>query len=136
MKQLLDLLPPEIQLANLALAGRVSSRPLTQKGFIIMNNTLLRLPTFRHTGLETCLSCDRSDGKRVEYVLVHPLNISGEGAQGPYLHLSTRKIHKHAANGFNQEIALSMEEARRLRDFLNRPEMAEWLEEEDTEQGE
>jgi hypothetical protein len=99
-----------------------------------MKSTLLRLPTFRHTSFETCLSCDRSDGKRIEYVLVHPLNISGEGAQEPYLHLSTRKIHKHAANGFNQEIALSMEEARRLRDFLNRPEMAEWLEE--AEQGE
>lgn len=85
---------------------------------------------YRQNSFEHSLSYDRHDGKRVEMALTHLPNISGDFTRAPMLHLVARKIRKNPHNGFNESISLSMEEARLLKDFLNRPEVTAWLEEE------
>lgn len=91
--------------------------------------TLIRPATFRNTGLETCFSYDRTDGKHVEFVIVHLPDAAGDGPQEPFLHLSTRKISKNPNCALNEQLVLSPAEGRMLRDFLNRPEVEAWLEE-------
>ncbi|SRR5579885_1620006 len=88
------------------------------------------LPVFRNTSAETCLSYDRQDGKRVEFVLCHLPKIDDRPCT-PFLNLSTRKIARNPNCQPNEQLVLSLKEARLLRDFLNRPEVASWLEEED-----
>lgn len=91
------------------------------------------LPIFRNNSFETCLTYDRANGtQRVEFVVVHICNVSGDfSAPEPYLALALRKLRHNPNNSFNALLNLSMEEARLLRDFLNREEVATWLEEEE-----
>jgi len=98
--------------------------------FIQRASAIISQIVFRNTSFETVLSYDRKDGKRVEFVLVHLPNISGEGPQEPFLALSSRSIRRNPNCVPNSLLNLSMEEARLLRDYLNRPETTLWLEEE------
>lgn len=92
---------------------------------IIANSIRWRISSFEHS-----LSYDRKDGKRVEMALSHYADISGEGRRAPLLQLASRKIVRNPNCTPNEYIGLSMEEARLLRDFLNRPEIVAYLEEE------
>lgn len=94
------------------------------------NSIIITSPTYRENSFEHSLCYDRQDGKRVEMTLTHLPNISGDDERAPMLHLVTRKIRKNPQNSLNEFIGLSMEETRLLKDFLNRPEVTAWLEEE------
>lgn len=85
---------------------------------------------YHQASFEDALIYDRRDGKRVEMALTHIPNVSGDAVRGPILQLATRKIRK-GNNTPNEYIGLSMEEARLLRDFLSRPEVSAWLDEEE-----
>lgn len=92
---------------------------------ILANSIRYRTSSFEHS-----LTYDRRDGKRVEIALSHHADISGEGRRAPLLQLASRKIARNPTCALNEYIAFPMEEARLLRDFLNRPEIAAYLEEE------
>lgn len=76
---------------------------------------------FRNSSFETCLFYDRRDGKRVDFVVVHVMQ-----DRDMMLHLTAMKP---TSNNPSEHITLSMEEARLLRDFLNRPEVGAWIDE-------
>lgn len=84
---------------------------------------------WRESSFEHALTYDRKDGKRVEIALSHAVDISGEGHRGPLLQLASRKLTRNPNCTPNEYIGFSMEETRLLRDFLNRPEIVEWIEE-------
>lgn len=93
-------------------------------------SVLTSLPVFRNSSFETYLSYDRNQGReRVEFVIVHPFHAAGDNFQPPFLALTSRNIKRNPNDTPGALLNLSMEEARLLRDYLNRPEVLAWLEE-------
>lgn len=93
-------------------------------------DTVLTGPAhFRQNSFEHCLSYDRIDGKRVEMVITHVPNVSGDGEKPALLQIATRKLQRNPTLALNEHVALSMEEARLLKDLLNRPEISAYLDE-------
>src|SRR5258708_5194174 len=90
---------------------------------------------YRHSAFETAMTYARHDGKCVEVTVTHLPNNYENYFQGPTLSLATRQIKKNPNCTPNALIGMSMKEARLLRDFLNRPEVADWLDEEEEEDG-
>lgn len=102
----------------------------TITAFVQRASAIIGAVIFRNSSFETCLTYDRKDGKRVEFVIVHPLNIAGDCPKKPFLALASRSIKRNPNCTPNALLNLSMEEGRLLREFLNSPEAHTWLDEE------
>lgn len=87
------------------------------------------LPHYRSTSFEDAITYDRIDGQSVEMVLSHLPNVSGDYPPTPTLTLASFRSSNNPKMKPHQHLELSMEEARLLRDLLNRPEVTEWLNE-------
>lgn len=86
---------------------------------------------YRENSFEHCLTYQRADGLEGNIVLSHLPRISGEGYHEPLFTLALIKRRKQAEPIIRQCCSVSLEEARLLRDFLNREEVKAWLEEEE-----
>ena len=85
--------------------------------------------TYRENSYENILQYRRAGGtKRVEITLCHLPDVSGESTNPPVLCLAEYKTRSNPNFNATALLNFSMEEARLLRDFLNRPEIQGWLE--------
>lgn len=86
-------------------------------------------PVYRATSFEHCLSYQRVDSLFVEMVLTHLYAAPGEKSEEPVFTIASYKTVSNPNMNPHRKIELSMEEARLLRDFLNRPEVSAHLDE-------
>lgn len=84
-------------------------------------------PIYRKNSFEHVLCYQRRDTKHVEMVVTH---LNGGRPEPPTLGIASYRTVNNPNMIPSEKITISMEEARLLRDFLNRPEVVEWLEEE------
>ncbi|HET8910564.1 MAG TPA: hypothetical protein VFN23_03820 [Ktedonobacteraceae bacterium] len=82
---------------------------------------------FYQNSLEDAIHYQRLDGHKVEIVLNHFLAASGDVPPEPTLTLASFRQRKNPNMNPSEQIELSMEEARLLRDFLNREDITAWL---------
>lgn len=85
-------------------------------------------PIYRQNSFEHCLSYQRVDHLHGEMVITHLPD--AEKPEPPMLNIALYRTVRNPNMVPWRLVELSMEEARMLKDFLNRPEISAYLEEE------
>lgn len=84
-------------------------------------------PIYRSNSFEHCLSYQRIDDMHVQMVITHVPETDGKPTE-PMLNIASYRTVRNPNMVPHRMIELSMEEARLLRDFLNRDEVSAYLE--------
>lgn len=94
-----------------------------------MSNSIVPPVKYNESQWEHALHFQRDNGQRVEMVVTHV------SSKESIFSVATYRTKNNPNMTPTQEVNLSMEEARYLRALLNRPEVLEYLDDNETEQG-
>jgi hypothetical protein len=88
----------------------------------ISTSVFATTPQFHDTPVETCFTYERKDGKKVDMAIVHHTQRNGVQIS-PALLIGVMRIKNNPNCATSEFVDLSIEEARILRDLLNKPEV-------------